>query len=44
MTISEYFDTKFAHGNGTEWFVWQAHDNRPTLGRYQIKSSVLTSR
>jgi len=44
MTISEYFDTKFAHGNGTEWFVWQAHDNRLTLGRYQIKSSVLTSR
>jgi hypothetical protein len=44
MTISEYFDTKFAHGNGTEWFVWQAHDNRLTLGLYQIKSSVLTSR
>jgi|HubBroStandDraft_6_1064221.scaffolds.fasta_scaffold56480_1 hypothetical protein len=44
MTISEYFDTKFAHGNGIEWFVWQAHDNRLTLGRYQIKSSVVTSR
>jgi hypothetical protein len=44
MTISEYFDTKFAHGRGTEWFVWQAHDNHLTLGHYQIKSSVLTSR
>jgi hypothetical protein len=44
MTISEYFDTKFTHGNGTEWFVWQADDNHLTLGRYQIKSSVLTSR
>ena len=44
VTISVYFDTKFAYGNGTEQFVWQAHDNCLTLGRYQIKSSVLTSR
>jgi len=44
MTISEYFDTKFTHGNGEESFVWQAHDGRLTLGEYQIKSSVLTSR
>lgn len=44
VTISEHFDTKFAHGNGTEWFVWQGHDNRLTLGRYQVKSNVLPSR
>jgi hypothetical protein len=44
VTMSVYFDTKFTYGNGTEQFVWQAHDHRLALGRYQIKSSVLTSR
>jgi hypothetical protein len=36
--------TKFTNGTGTEQFAWQAYDNHVTLGRYQIKSSVLTSR
>jgi hypothetical protein len=43
-TIALYFDTKFTNGTGTEQFVWQEHDNRLTLGRYQIKSKVLDSK
>jgi hypothetical protein len=43
-TIALYFDTKFTNGTGTEQFVWQEHDNRLTLSRYQIKSKVLDSK
>ena len=43
-TIALYFDTKFANGTGTEQFVWQKHDNRLTLSRYQIMSKVLDSK
>jgi hypothetical protein len=44
VTISLIYDTKFTHGTGNERFVWQNHDNRVTLGRYHIKSNVLTSK
>jgi len=37
------YDTKFAYGTGTEQFVWQDHDNRVTLARYEIKSKALTA-
>ena len=43
-TIALHFDTKFRNGTGTEQFVWQEHDNRLTLSRYQIKSKVLDSK
>lgn|SRR5208282_1753200 len=43
-TIALYFDTKFTNGTATEQFVWQKHDNRLTLSRYQIKSKVLDSK
>jgi NAD/NADP transhydrogenase beta subunit len=43
-TIALYFDTKFTNRNGTEQFVWQEHDHRVTLSRYQIKSNVLDSK
>lgn len=43
-TIAEDFDTKFTRGIAKESFVWQAQDSHLTLGRYQIKSSMLTSK
>ena len=43
-TIALYFDTTFTNGTGTEQFVWQEHNNRVTLSRYQIKSKVLDSK
>lgn len=43
-TIALYFDTKFTNGTATEQFVWQDYNNRLTLSRYQIKSTVLDSK
>jgi hypothetical protein len=43
-TILLRFDTKFTNGSGAEQFVWQEHDNRLTLSRYQINSKLLDSK
>jgi hypothetical protein len=43
-TISLNYKTEFARGAGTEKFMWQDHNNRVTLGRYQVYSKVLTER
>jgi hypothetical protein len=43
-TIALDFETKFTNGTATEQFVWQEHDNRLALSRYQIKSKVLDSK
>jgi hypothetical protein len=44
VTISLHYETKFSYGTGTEQFVWQDQDNRVTLGGYQIRSKVLTTK
>jgi len=42
MSIGVTYDTRFTHGIATEQFLWQEQDNRVALGRYQIRSNVLT--
>jgi hypothetical protein len=42
LSIGVTYDTEFTYGAATEQFVWQEQDNRVALGRYQIRSKVLT--
>lgn len=42
MSIGVTYDARFTHGIATEQFLWQEQNNRVALGRYQIRSNVLT--
>jgi hypothetical protein len=44
VTISLNYETKFTYGTGTERFVWRDQSGRVTLGAYQVRSKLLTTK